>query len=336
MNTKISVIIPVYNTKLYLKDAIESVLQQKDFIFEIIIIDDGSTDGSGDLLEKLYGKNDIIRIRHTKNNGQGQARNFGTKLATGDFIYYFDSDDIIEINLFNKFHQTFSQIPDLELFCFSGESFLDPKISIEDISNPSELSSKAFKRKINMSYNSGEEAFNILVANNSFTPVPWLYIFKKSILLDNNFEFRTIKYEDEEFTHQLFLFAGKTFISNDIFIYRRVRADSTMQINRTFQDLLGYFQTIETLVKLKKRKSFKSITKKTLNKRITEFVKLIIINKNLSNIDFSKDEKKSYLKHIFPFLTNNFSLLLFNIKYPIEYKLRKIKQKYFPKQNIKV
>jgi len=77
MTPKISVIIPVYNTKQYLKEAIDSILKEKEYLCDITIINDGSTDGSSDLLEKLYGNLNFIKIIHTKNNGQGHARNLG-------------------------------------------------------------------------------------------------------------------------------------------------------------------------------------------------------------------------------------------------------------------
>ncbi len=134
MEVNISVIIPVYNTKLYLREAIESVIDQKEFVHEIIIINDGSTDGSGELLEKLYGEQEFIKILHTENNGQGHARNLGIELSNGNYIYFFDSDDILAPNLFSIFFRTLSEKRDLELYCFSGESFLDPNSSIDKIS----------------------------------------------------------------------------------------------------------------------------------------------------------------------------------------------------------
>ena len=213
MNIQLSVIIPIYNTKLYLKEAIDSILLQRKYVFEIILINDGSTDGSKELLEELYSQDPIIKIIHTENRGQGHARNIGTDLSKGNFIYYFDSDDIAEEDLFEKFHELVSKFSDLELFCFSGESFLDPNSSIENIAGKSELSKDAWKRNIEVNCDSGEEAFNLLIDNKSFSPGSPLYIFKKSILEKNDLRFNHIRYEDEEFTHKLFIFAGQTYIS---------------------------------------------------------------------------------------------------------------------------
>ncbi|HBV4510143.1 TPA: glycosyltransferase family 2 protein, partial [Klebsiella pneumoniae] len=86
----VSVIIPVYNVKDYVLQAIDSVINQKVKPFEVIIVDDGSTDGSGDIIDANYDQIPFVKIIHTINQGLGQARNEGTMLASGEFIYYFD------------------------------------------------------------------------------------------------------------------------------------------------------------------------------------------------------------------------------------------------------
>jgi len=327
MNPNISIVVPVYNTKQYLQQAIDSLLVQKEFIKEIIIVNDGSTDGSGELLEKLYGRNQLIKLLHTENNGQGYARNLGTSNSTGDYIYYFDSDDIVEPNLFKKFNDILIDNPALDLFCFSGQSFLDQDTSPNEILNKGYLSNSSYKRKINISFNSGEEAFNKLVVSNSFSPVPWLYIFRKTILLKNHIEFRSIKYEDEEFTHKLFLFAGKTYICNEIFVSRRVRVGSTMQRGGNFSDISGYFNVVKSLKELKKLNFISHETQKTIDKRILTFVKLIIQLRTIKGIHLNKEQFYSYRNFLKPYLNKNSELKIFYYKFPIEYRLRLIKKR---------
>jgi glycosyltransferase involved in cell wall biosynthesis len=329
MLPKISVVIPVYNTRNYLQEAIESILIQKKYIHEIIIVNDGSTDGSGELLENLYSKNEIIKIIHTQNQGQGLARNLGTQKATGNYIYYFDSDDICINELFKDFLSFFLKIPDLDLFCFSGESFLDTKDSVENIRLKGELSSHAFRRKLISSFSTGEEAFCELYKNKSFSPVPYLYIFKKSILSQNNILFRNIRYEDEEFTQKLFLFAGKTYIFDSIYCKRRVRSDSVMQISRNYKDIEGYIKTIETFRELTKLNFIKLETKTFLYARINDFARIIIILKSTNKIIMSREQNKYFKNGIDPILQKNKKLKLFSLTYPIEYKLRMFKLRYF-------
>lgn len=329
MNAKISVIVPVYNTKLYLKESIDSIIIQKDFVHEIIIINDGSTDGSAELIESLYSKFDFIKIIHTKNQRQGPARNLGTEVSTGDFIYYFDSDDILRPNLFETFKDLLVSEPNLELFCFSAEPFLDISYSIEAETKNSLLSTKPYFRNIETKCDSGEEAFNLLYTNYFFSPLPYLYIFKKSILQRNNIEFRSIRFEDEEFTHQLFLFASITLISNTIFCDRRIREGSTMQLNRCFDDILGYINTIETLQMLKMNKKFKVETKNNLQDKILKLVENIIKIKTLSSLKLTKDEIKTYKNSIKPLINGNLKLFLLYYTYDIEIKLRLLKKRIF-------
>ncbi len=95
-NTKISVIIPIYNTEKYLPTCLDSVLSQTHKNFELILIDDGSSDNSGKIADDYAKKDSRVRVIHQKNAGQSAARNYGLKLATGDFISFIDSDDEVK------------------------------------------------------------------------------------------------------------------------------------------------------------------------------------------------------------------------------------------------
>ncbi len=329
MNLNVSVVVPVYNTKQYLQQAFDSLLVQKEFIKEIIIVNDGSTDGSGELLEKLYGKNQLIKLLHTENNGQGYARNLGTLNSTGDYIYYFDSDDIVEPNLFKKFNNALIENPALELFCFSGQSFLDKDTSAKEIVNKSLLSDSSYKRKVNKICKSGEVAFNLLIKNKGFFPGPPFYILKKSILVKNKIKFNSIRYEDEEFTHKLFLYAGKTYITNEVLFKRRVRSGSTMQKSGNFSDIAGYFEIVNSLAKLKKLNFISNETKQTIEKRIINFLKLIIQLRTIKKISLSKNQKKTYKNFLKPYLLKYSNLKTFYYKFPFEYKIRNLKKRFF-------
>ena len=92
----VSVIIPVYNTKRYLTQCLESVVQQTYQNPDILIIDDGSTDGSSNLCDEFAQKDKRILVYHTENNGLSAARNYGIGHAKGAFISFLDSDDWIE------------------------------------------------------------------------------------------------------------------------------------------------------------------------------------------------------------------------------------------------
>ena len=98
-NCKISVIIPVYNGEKYINKAIDSVLNQTFRPFEIIVIDDGSTDGTEDALSQ-YG--DKIKVYKQKNQGVCRARNAGLQRAKGDWVAQLDADDWWNVNKLDK------------------------------------------------------------------------------------------------------------------------------------------------------------------------------------------------------------------------------------------
>lgn len=97
-NSRISVIIPIYNVKPYLKQCIDSVVAQTYYDIQIILVDDGSTDGSGRICDEYSKRDSRIIVIHKENGGLSDARNVGTKAADGSFIFYLDSDDFIEKN----------------------------------------------------------------------------------------------------------------------------------------------------------------------------------------------------------------------------------------------
>jgi glycosyltransferase involved in cell wall biosynthesis len=97
-NPKISVIIPAYNACKFIAEAIESVLNQTFPAHEIIVVDDGSTDGTGEFVEKQFG--DKVRLIQQGNKGQGAARNAGIKVATGNIFQFLDADDLLLPNKF--------------------------------------------------------------------------------------------------------------------------------------------------------------------------------------------------------------------------------------------
>lgn len=96
----ISVIIPVYNSEKYLERCLQSILQQTHTNLEIILVDDGSFDKSGQICDRFGQKDSRIKVIHKKNGGQAQARNRGLDIAQGEYIGFMDNDDVIEPEMF--------------------------------------------------------------------------------------------------------------------------------------------------------------------------------------------------------------------------------------------
>lgn len=106
MKNKVSIIVPVYNVENYIERCIDSLINQTLIEIEIILVDDGSTDDSGNICDRYETMDDRIKVIHKKNEGQGLSRNKGLDIATGKYVIFLDSDDYYELDtcesLFNK------------------------------------------------------------------------------------------------------------------------------------------------------------------------------------------------------------------------------------------
>lgn len=96
MNQTISVIVPVYNVAQYLSQCVSSILSQDYGDLEVILIDDGSTDASGEICDQYAAKDSRVRVIHQKNGGAAAAKNAGLRIASGDYLAFADSDDYLE------------------------------------------------------------------------------------------------------------------------------------------------------------------------------------------------------------------------------------------------
>ncbi len=106
MSVLISIIIPIYNSEIYLKKCIESVVNQTYKELEIILLDDGSTDASREICEEYEKKDRRIRLVRLTNKGVSNARNLGLKIATGEYVSFIDSDDNVDPNFIMKMYDS--------------------------------------------------------------------------------------------------------------------------------------------------------------------------------------------------------------------------------------
>lgn len=115
-----SIILPVYNVEKYLCECVESILKQTYKDYEIILVDDGSTDKSPEICDSFSEQNPCVKTVHKKNGGLSDARNAGTKTARGEYIIYIDSDDfVIAEDFLEKLADKTKNSPDLILYKYS-------------------------------------------------------------------------------------------------------------------------------------------------------------------------------------------------------------------------
>lgn len=159
---KFSIIVPVYNVEKYIADCLESILEQSYDNFEVIVVNDGSTDNSKKIIEKFVKKDDRVKFFDRENSGVANTRNFGIKEATGDYFIFVDSDDTINAKLLEELNDVLIKNNDLDLVKY--------QIQMIDGTETKYNQTEIFKNL------SGEEAFAKLITNDLFvTPVTYAY-----------------------------------------------------------------------------------------------------------------------------------------------------------------
>ena len=187
----VSIIIPVYNVENYIKECLESVVNQTYKHIEVIVINDGSTDNSGLICDDYANQYKNINVIHTNNGGQGAARNIGLKIAKGFYVYLIDSDDYISFNLIENCFN-FAEIKKLDIVTFNTGLVVEKGASIQH----------HYKRSItpNNVY-SNIELFDYMIIKEEFCVPPWFYFYKLNFLKENNILFlEGYIYEDNLFT----------------------------------------------------------------------------------------------------------------------------------------
>src|SRR5690554_5037323 len=116
--TTFSIIIPIYNTSVYLNNCVGSIVSQSFGDFELILVDDGSTDDSLSLCRSWQQKDDRIQVYNQENKGQGSARNLGLKKAKGKYILFIDSDDAIAEDTLELNYKILKNEPDIDCLQF--------------------------------------------------------------------------------------------------------------------------------------------------------------------------------------------------------------------------
>ena len=216
-----SVIVPMYNVQRYIKLCIDSILNQTFKDFEIIIVDDYSTDDSYKICHERYGKNEKVRIiRHEKNQGLGPSRNTGMKNARGKYIYFLDSDDLIMTDTLEKIHAV-AEKTDADVIRTAGYF-----VTYQDDDKPINVSGM---KTVWDSYNTEgflkEDKYYRLMEH-YYTPrnftTAWLCCYKRAFFQKHPIKFESIISEDELFTIEIYCFAEKYYIMHSAFyVYRR-------------------------------------------------------------------------------------------------------------------
>ena len=305
MKIKVSVIVPVYNVEKFIDKCLNSLVKQSLKEIEIIVVNDGTKDNSQKIIDKYVKKYpDKIKSYIKENGGQGSARNYGLKKATGEYIGYVDSDDFVEKDMYKK------------LYNKAKENNYD--IVVCGNYNVSEdYQNKNIDAFIN-NYNTDLE--NIFFGKMAV----WNKIYKRDILIKNKLEFKEkVWYEDLAFTLKAIMNSNTfAFIDEPLYDYL-IREGSTMnnsnvqrnlEILDAFNDILSYIQHnkkeeyfskieflaidhiyISAIVRVLKAEADDKVKRETINKLIDYMNKKFPNYKNNKYINtLSKNRKIIY------------------------------------------
>ncbi len=213
MSPVISVVVPVYNMGNSLERCVVSILQQECTRFEVILVDDGSTDDSWNICQRLSASDPRIRAFHIGNCGAGHARNFGTAHALGQYVYYSDSDDILSPHALQRM-QDAVQESGADLLVF-GYEVRDEKEHIQRIKNyPDFIQDGESIRQHYGDYVGMKTKYGIQGA-------PWNKLFSLHVIRENGVEYPSLRRnEDEVFIARYMCYAHKVqFISDQMYIH---------------------------------------------------------------------------------------------------------------------
>lgn len=213
---KISVIVPVYNVEKYLRECLDSLINQTLTDIEIICINDGSTDNSLEILKEYAKKDDRIKVINQENKGLGATRNIGINIAKGDYISFIDSDDFLELTTYEKTYEICAE-KNLDMIMFKLINYDDEEDryytskyyemkKIESIVNDNVFDYKDL----------GDAIFNIAVSACN-------KLYNRNFIIQNNFKFpKNIAFEDNYFFWNVLLSAKRIYFCKE-HLYKRRR-----------------------------------------------------------------------------------------------------------------
>lgn len=218
-NVKVSIVIPIYNVEKYLRQCLDSVVNQTLKDIEIICVNDGSTDSSPDIIAEYMAKDSRVKVINKPNSGYGHSMNMGFDLAAGEYIGIVESDDYADENMFESLYKIASEnrldvVKSSYYFYFSVPKERNEKQEIVSkiLSNKTFCPTTYFKSKMEM-----VEFFNI-------KPTIWSSIYRKDFIRENQIRFNETpgaSYQDASFNFKVWSCAERVQLLKDAFLHYR-------------------------------------------------------------------------------------------------------------------
>lgn len=236
---KLSVIIPVYNVEEYLEECLNSVCNQTLSDIEIICVNDGSADNSGEILRKFAKTDKRIQVIEQENAGLSAARNTGMKYATGEYITFLDSDDWVALDYYETLYKSAKEN--------------DADIAVGNVLNYINMAKMSFSHAFKYSFTDTKRVITEYQDKQMLLQscVVWHKLYKRSLIFDNNLQFYHGKMvEDFPFTFMAVALANKIVRCPFTFLYYRQRNTSIMgdpskQVRNAW-DVMDNYKTLKT------------------------------------------------------------------------------------------
>lgn len=293
MNTEISIIVPVYNLERYLPKCIDSILSQTFTDFELILVNDGSTDKSGNICDK-YARQDIrVKVIHKENGGVASSRNAGLDIARGEYVGFVDNDDYVNEHMFEILYNHANMFASDIVIC-----------DYIEVNQEGDSLSEYVKYFQTQHFNNIEALHQLYTPNNITFVVPWNKLYKKCLFNNIKYKHGSIN-DDETVAHKLFYDNKKTTYVHLPLYYYIQRKDSQMSSSFNIQKLSAVYALKEREIFFRKKGEF-SLHQKALKHYMEKFFwyyflaesELKDIEKELKNLKHTFDKSLFYLlKH---------------------------------------
>ena len=244
---EISFIVPIYNVEKELVQCIDSLLGQSLNQFEIILIDDGSTDSSGKIADQYAAKDSHIKVLHQANKGLSAARNSGLNIARGEYIVFVDSDDWLKPNSIDlMYNEAITHQADLVMgnliYCYPDGTEGSPFNKVPATIKHTPIS--------------GKQCFIDLMENRSYPPMVCNYIYKRSFIEAHSLRFENVVHEDELWTPIAFCLAERAVVTDINFYNYRQREGSIMHTQARKKRILALLFIANKLIHFASRYKF--------------------------------------------------------------------------------
>ena len=282
---RFSVILPIYKVEKYLAECVDSILNQSFTDYEIILVDDGSPDGSGAICDDYAKKDARIKVIHKKNGGLSDARNAGFEIALGEYVVFIDSDDYVTNNDFLK------KISDKRDEC--GSDIILYKYS-KLYDETKKMDAPAFSLDFVNGITDSDELLYELVKKDAYYGMAWIKAFKREVAVKGNGAFeKGLLGEDMDWYFNLLLHSDRISAIDESFIAYRQREGSITATHK-IKNLTDFIYILEKWHEIIRAADMTDVKRKALLGALAKYYSnLLIVYMRIKD-----KEKKKYKKRV--------------------------------------